>query len=66
MWKLISWVTGNILPDSTAAPSIQAQQKALEKHMRADSLEHKIQQRPKPEELIKDGILNADENPTED
>lgn len=33
--------------------------------MRADSLEQKIQNRPKPEELIKEGILEADENPTE-
>lgn len=55
--------TGNILPDSTAAPALQANQRALEKHMRADSLEHKIQQRPKPEELVKEGILGQDENP---
>ena len=34
----------------------------LEKHMRADSLEQKIQQRPKPEDLVKEGIL--DEDPT--
>lgn len=31
--------------------------------MRADSLEQKIQQRPKAEELIKEGILETDENP---
>jgi hypothetical protein len=31
--------------------------------MRADSLEHKLQQRPKPDELVKEGILEADENP---
>ena len=54
---------GNILPDSTAAPALQGQQKELERHMRADSLEQKIQQRPKPEELVKEGILQADENP---
>jgi RPEL repeat len=54
---------GNILPDSTAAPALQASQKSLEKHMRADSLEQKIQHRPKPEELVKEGILEADENP---
>ena len=53
---------GNILPDSTAAPSIQGQQRELAKHMRADSLEQKLQQRPKPEELLKEGIL--DEDPT--
>ncbi|CAO1596233.1 hypothetical protein XANCAGTX0491_000085 [Xanthoria calcicola] len=55
---------GNILPDSNAAPGIQGQQKELEKHMRADSLEEKMKHRPKPEELIKDGILQADEDPT--
>lgn len=32
--------------------------------MRADSLEHKLQQRPKAEELIKEGILEPDEDPT--
>lgn len=31
--------------------------------MRANSLEQKIQQRPKPEELVKEGILGASENP---
>lgn len=56
--------TGNILPDSTAAPALQANQRELEKHMRADSLEQKIQSRPKPEELVKEGILEADEDPT--
>lgn len=53
-------LTGNILPDSNAAPAIQGQQKELERHMRADSLEHKIQQRPKVEDLVRDGILKAD------
>ena len=28
--------------------------------MRADSLEQKIQQRPKPQELVKEGILGED------
>ena len=56
-------VVGNILPDSSAAPALQGQQKELEKHMRADSLEQKIQHRPKPEELVKEGILQEDENP---
>ena len=53
---------GNILPNSTAAPALQGQQRELAKHMRADSLEQKLQQRPKPEELLKEGIL--DEDPT--
>ena len=56
--------TGNILPDSTAAPALQGQQRELQKHMRADSLEQKIQHRPKPEDLIKEGILEPDEDPT--
>jgi hypothetical protein len=55
---------GNILPDSSAAPALQASQRELEKHMRKNSLEHKIQKRPKPEDLIKEGILGADEDPT--
>jgi RPEL repeat len=54
---------GNILPDSTAAPALQANQRSLEKRMRADSLEQKIQHRPKPDELVKEGILEPDENP---
>jgi hypothetical protein len=54
---------GNILSPTSTAPALQANQKALEKHMRADSLEQKLQQRPKPEELVKEGILEADENP---
>lgn len=32
--------------------------------MRADSLEHKLQNRPKVEELIEEGILSKDEDPT--
>jgi hypothetical protein len=51
---------GNILPDSTAAPAIIGQQKELEKHMRADSLNEKILHRPKPEDLIKEGVLHED------
>jgi len=56
-------INKNILPESNAAPALLASQKSLEKHMRADSLEQKIQHRPKPEALIKEGILEADENP---
>jgi hypothetical protein len=52
-------VERNILPDSTAAPALQEKQRELEKHMRADSLEKKLQERPKPEELIKEGILQG-------
>jgi hypothetical protein len=34
--------------------------------MRADSLEKGLQSRPNPEELVKKGILEADENPLKD
>ncbi|ROT39958.1 hypothetical protein SODALDRAFT_323249 [Sodiomyces alkalinus F11] len=53
-------VQKNILPDSTAAPSLQAQQKDLAKHMRADSLSDKISHRPSPETLLEKGVLHED------
>lgn len=53
-------VEKNILPATTAAPGIQAQQKELQRHMRADSLNEKISHRPSPEALIKDGVLHDD------
>ncbi|KAK3346212.1 hypothetical protein B0T25DRAFT_271779 [Lasiosphaeria hispida] len=53
-------VEKNILLASTAAPGLQAQQKELEKHMRADSLNEKISHRPAPEALIKEGVLLED------
>ncbi|KAK0610406.1 hypothetical protein B0T17DRAFT_500050 [Bombardia bombarda] len=53
-------VEKNILPDSTAAPSLIAQQKELQKHMRADSLNEKIAHRPSPDALIKEGVLHED------
>jgi RPEL repeat protein len=59
-------IIGNILPDTNAAPALQAHQKELEKHMRRDSLENKLQKRPKPEDLVREGILEADEVPTKD
>ena len=52
---------GNILPESQAAPGIVANQKSLEKHMRADSLEQKLQRRPTAEQLQKEGILEENE-----
>ena len=60
---MLTEALGNILPDSTAAPAIQGQQKELEKHMRADSLNEKLQHRPNPAELVKEGILQDEENP---
>ncbi|KAH9903747.1 RPEL repeat protein [Xylariomycetidae sp. FL2044] len=53
-------VEKNILPASTAAPSLQEKQKELEKHMRADSLNDKISHRPSPEKLMKEGVLHDD------
>jgi hypothetical protein len=49
----------NILSDSNASPTIQSQQRELQKHMRADSLNEKLANRPKPEELVKEGILEG-------
>lgn len=60
---VLTFFKGNILPDSTAAPSIQGQQRELEKHMRADSLNEKLGNRPKPADLIREGVLKED--PTE-
>jgi len=54
---------GGILPAINAAPALQANARQLEKHMRADSLEHKIQNRPRPEQLIEQGILDPSEDP---
>ena len=51
---------GNILPESTAAPAIVGHQKELEKHMRADSLNEKLQHRPDPATLLKEGVLHED------
>jgi hypothetical protein len=50
----------NILSGSNAAPALLASQRELERHMRADSLENKLKERPKPEELIKEGILEGE------
>jgi len=56
-------VPGNILPDTTAAPGIQAKQMALDKQMRTDALEQKLQRRPTADELVQEGIMDADEKP---
>jgi hypothetical protein len=51
---------GNILPDSNAAPALQAHQRELEKHMRRDSLEKQLLTRPKPADLVREGILEGE------
>jgi hypothetical protein len=53
-------VEKNILPESTAAPGLQAQQKELKRHMLEDQLNDKISHRPDPEALIKEGVLQED------
>ncbi|KAI1341194.1 hypothetical protein F5Y15DRAFT_414313 [Xylariaceae sp. FL0016] len=53
-------VDRNILPASTAAPSLQEKQNELAKHMRADSLNKKISHRPTPEALMEGGVLRED------
>lgn len=55
--------SGNILPNSSAAPALQANQKELDRRMRADSLDKKISHRPTAEQLVKEGILEENENP---
>jgi len=57
-------VLGNILPDSNAAPGLQANQRALDKQMRSDALEQKLQRRPTVDELVEHGILEPGETPS--
>ncbi|KAK0714272.1 hypothetical protein B0T21DRAFT_296926 [Apiosordaria backusii] len=59
-------INRNILPASTAAPAIQAQQKELEKQMRADSLNEKIAHRPAPEAVLEKHIIHEDPRSPED
>jgi hypothetical protein len=63
LYNVITITTGNILPANTAAPALQASRRELEKQMLADNLEHKIQNRPEPEKLISQGILDEKEDP---
>lgn len=56
----------NILPASNAAPSLIANQKELEMHMRADSLNDKLSHRPDPQELVKEGVLKEDPRTADD
>ncbi|KAI0371134.1 hypothetical protein BV20DRAFT_918536, partial [Pilatotrama ljubarskyi] len=47
----------NILKDDSVAPALQAAKEKLQRSQLEDRLEHALQARPKPEELIKEGIL---------
>ncbi|KAA1472777.1 hypothetical protein DENSPDRAFT_839140 [Dentipellis sp. KUC8613] len=53
----------NILKQDNVAPALQAAKEKLQRSQLEDKLDQKLQQRPKPEELVKDGILSADEAP---
>jgi len=55
----------NILKEGNVAPAIQAARDQLQRSQLEDKLDQKLLQRPKPEELVKSGILQADEAPTD-
>ncbi|KLO18392.1 hypothetical protein SCHPADRAFT_845156 [Schizopora paradoxa] len=55
----------NILKDASVAPSLVAKAEQLKKSKMEDALNSKLSQRPAPEHLVKEGILNTDENPAE-
>lgn len=48
-----------VVLDPKVAPSLQRQQHELERHLLQDALEHKIQERPEPSQLIEQGILTG-------
>ncbi|EJD02987.1 uncharacterized protein FOMMEDRAFT_44663, partial [Fomitiporia mediterranea MF3/22] len=50
-------VEKNILKDDRVAPALQAAREQLEKSKLQDKLGQALQHRPKPEELVKEGIL---------
>jgi len=56
-------VDRNILKDSIAAPALQAAQDRLQRAQLEDKLGQALQTRPKPEELVNEGILREDEIP---
>jgi len=53
----------NILKEGNIAPALQAAREQLQRSQLEDKLDQKLLQRPKPEELVKSGILKADEAP---
>jgi len=54
----------NILKDDKVSPALVAAKQKLERSQLEDKLGQALQQRPKPEELIKEGILLEGEAPT--
>lgn len=57
MHTLVGWFALNI--DPKIAPSLQRHQHDLERNILQDKLEHKIQERPNPVELVEQGILTG-------
>ncbi|KAH9176667.1 hypothetical protein EDB89DRAFT_88247 [Lactarius sanguifluus] len=55
----------NILKEGNVAPALQAARDQLQRSQLEDKLDQKLLHRPKPEELVKSGILQADEAPTD-
>ncbi|KAH9040050.1 hypothetical protein EDB85DRAFT_1926831 [Lactarius pseudohatsudake] len=55
----------NILKEGNVAPALQAARDQLQRSQLEDKLDQKLLHRPKPEELVKSGILKADEAPTD-
>ncbi|KAJ4498306.1 hypothetical protein C8R41DRAFT_878000 [Lentinula lateritia] len=57
-------VDRNILKDDKGiAPSLVAAKEKLQRSQLEDKLGQALQQRPKPEELVKEGILLGERNP---
>ncbi|KAI9507894.1 hypothetical protein F5148DRAFT_44860 [Russula earlei] len=53
----------NILKDGNVAPALQAAREQLQRSQLEDKLDQKLLHRPKPEELVKSGILKPEEAP---
>ncbi|KAH9057311.1 hypothetical protein EDB87DRAFT_1812026 [Lactarius vividus] len=53
----------NILKEGNVAPALQAARDQLQRSQLEDKLDQKLLHRPKPEELVKSGILRGDHPP---
>jgi len=49
--------------EGNVAPALQAAREQLQRSQLEDKLDQKLLQRPKPEELVKSGILKPEEAP---
>jgi len=54
----------NILKDDRVAPALQAAKEQLARSQLQDKIGQAIGNRPKPEELVKEGILQPEEVPS--